>query len=80
MFGMRTQELLLILLVLVLLFGATRLPQLGSSIGQAIRNFKKGFGEDGAAADEKKKGQGGGGSLSSSSKLPEDEAHRVKES
>jgi len=81
MFGLRTQELLLILLVLVLLFGATRLPQLGSSIGQAIRNFKKGFGEDGGAApEEKKKGQGGGGSLASSSKLPEDQGHRVKES
>lgn len=78
MFGLRTQELLLILLVLVLLFGATRLPQLGSSIGQAIRNFKKGFADD--TADDKKKPTGTGGSLSSSSKLPEDDGHRVKES
>ena len=46
MFGLRGTELLLILLVLLLLFGATRLPQLGSSLGSAIRNFKKGFGGD----------------------------------
>jgi sec-independent protein translocase protein TatA len=40
-------ELLLIFAVLLLLFGATRLPLLGSSLGSAIRNFKKGFsGED----------------------------------
>lgn len=77
MFGLRTQELLLILLVLVLLFGATKLPQLGSSIGQAIRNFKKGFAEDG---EEKKKPgtPGAGGSLAGSTKVP-DEQHRVKD-
>jgi sec-independent protein translocase protein TatA len=39
-------ELMLILFVLLLLFGATRLPQLGSSLGSAIRNFKKGFSGD----------------------------------
>lgn len=47
MFGLRGSELLIILLVVVILFGSTRLPQLGSSMGEAIRNFKKGFqGED----------------------------------
>jgi sec-independent protein translocase protein TatA len=45
MFGLRFPELLIILVVLVLLFGAAKLPQLGSSIGQAIRNFKRGFAE-----------------------------------
>ena len=75
MFGLRTQELLLILLVLVLLFGATKLPQLGSSIGQAIRNFKKGFAEDG---EEKKKTGTSGGSLAGSTKVP-DEQSRVKD-
>jgi sec-independent protein translocase protein TatA len=40
-------EMLLIFGALLLLFGATRLPQLGSSLGSAIRNFKRGFsGED----------------------------------
>jgi sec-independent protein translocase protein TatA len=45
MFGLGTQELILILLIVVVLFGATRLPQIGSGIGQAIKNFKKGVRE-----------------------------------
>ena len=40
------QELLVILLIIVVLFGATKLPQLGKGLGQGIRNFKKGLGED----------------------------------
>ena len=43
MFG--TQDLILIGIIVVVLFGATRLPQLGSGIGQAIKNFKKGVSE-----------------------------------
>ena len=35
-------ELLLIFAVLVILFGRSRLPQLGRAIGAAIRNFKQG--------------------------------------
>ena len=41
-----TQDLILIGVIVVVLFGATRLPQLGSGIGQAIKNFKKGISED----------------------------------
>jgi sec-independent protein translocase protein TatA len=41
MFGLGTQELIIILIIIVVLFGATRLPQIGSGIGQAIKNFKK---------------------------------------
>jgi sec-independent protein translocase protein TatA len=41
MFGLGTQELFIILIIIVVLFGATRLPQIGSGIGQAIKNFKK---------------------------------------
>ena len=44
MFGLKMGELLIIFLVILVLFGGTKLPQLGSSLGQAIRNFKKGFG------------------------------------
>ncbi len=55
MLGMRPFEVLLIFLAIVLLFGASRLPQLGSSLGQAIKNFKRGFGEaTGDSSDEKK--------------------------
>ena len=39
MFGM--QEILIILLVVVIIFGAKKLPEIGSGIGQAIKNFKK---------------------------------------
>jgi sec-independent protein translocase protein TatA len=49
---MGTQELIIVFLIVFLLFGASRLPQLGSSLGSAIRNFKKGF--DGSAEPEKK--------------------------
>lgn len=34
-------ELVIILIIIVVLFGATRLPEIGKGIGQAIRNFKK---------------------------------------
>jgi sec-independent protein translocase protein TatA len=54
MMGLRPLELVIIFAVIVLLFGATRLPQLGSSIGQAIRNFKRGFGEAADQTEEKK--------------------------
>ena len=38
-----TTELLIIFAVLVLLFGANKLPKLGGAIGESIRNFKKGL-------------------------------------
>jgi sec-independent protein translocase protein TatA len=50
--GLKPMELLLIFAVLLLLFGGTRLPQLGAALGQSIRNFKKGFGESSAEAAE----------------------------
>lgn len=40
------QELLIIFVILLLLFGATRLPALSRSLGQSIRGFKKGLRED----------------------------------
>jgi sec-independent protein translocase protein TatA len=39
--GLHWPELLVILAVLVLIFGARRLPELGSSMGKTIREFKK---------------------------------------
>lgn len=41
MFGLGIQELLILLAIIMLLFGATRLPELGKGIGQAIKNFRK---------------------------------------
>ncbi len=43
MFGLGAQELMIILGIVVVLFGANRLPQLGSGIGEGIRNFKQGI-------------------------------------
>jgi sec-independent protein translocase protein TatA len=38
-------ELLIVLAIVVLIFGANRLPQLGKGLGQSIRNFKGGLRE-----------------------------------
>lgn len=39
-------QILIVVAIFVLLFGANRIPQLGKSLGQAIRGFKKGITED----------------------------------
>jgi sec-independent protein translocase protein TatA len=72
MLGLRPMEIALIAFALLLLFGASRLPQLGSSLGSAIRNFKKGFSgepeEKPAAGSEKKLAEGQDSSVSSTDK------------
>lgn len=40
------QELLLVLVILVLMFGATKLPQIGRGIGEGIKNLKAGLKSD----------------------------------
>ena len=41
MFGIGTQELLIIFLIVLLLFGANRIPEIGRSLGKGIRDFKR---------------------------------------
>ena len=53
--GLKWTEILLILFALMLLFGASRLPQMGSSLGAAIKNFKKGFTSEVEEKTEEKK-------------------------
>lgn len=47
-------ELIIILVIVLILFGANRLPQLAKGMGESIRNFKQGMTEAEAAEDEKK--------------------------
>lgn len=39
-------ELVIIFLIIIVLFGASRLPQIGRGMGEGIRNFKKGLKND----------------------------------
>ena len=45
MFGLGYQELLVILVIVLVLFGANRLPQLARSLGSSLKEFKKGIDE-----------------------------------
>ena len=47
MFGLGTQELLIILALVMIVFGAGKLPQIGTSLGKGLKNFKAGVGEAG---------------------------------
>ena len=40
MFGIGTQELIIIFAIVFFIFGAKRLPEMGKGVGQAIRGFK----------------------------------------
>ncbi len=57
MFGLRMPELLLILAIVVILFGASKLPQIGAGLGQSIRGFKKAM--EGKDEEEKDPGKTG---------------------
>ena len=48
MFGLHPFEILIVAVVIVLLFGTKRLPELGSGLGKAISNFRKSYKEGGA--------------------------------
>ena len=46
MFGLGTQELLIILVLVMIVFGAGKLPQVGGALGKGLRNFKKGMNDN----------------------------------
>jgi sec-independent protein translocase protein TatA len=47
MFGMGAQELMIILVIVLVLFGGSKLPDLAKSLGKSMKEFKKGFGAEG---------------------------------
>ncbi len=51
--GLGGQELIIIALLIFLLFGATRLPQLAKALGQSKKAFREGI-EEGERADDRK--------------------------
>ncbi len=55
MFGLGVPELLIILAILVLLFGASRLADLGGSMGRGIREFRRGLRDEDAQAGTENK-------------------------
>lgn len=53
MFGLGMPELIIILVIVLVIFGASRLPQLGEGLGKAIKGFKKGISDSHDEANKK---------------------------
>ncbi len=77
MFGLGFGEILIILVIIILIFGAKRLPEIGAGLGKTVRELKKIRGERKADKQKDKEGQKGG--LISDLKKEVDEIPGLKE-
>jgi sec-independent protein translocase protein TatA len=55
MFGLGTTELIIILIIVFLVFGVSKIPQMGKGLGEGIRNFKSAIKEINKEPEEKPK-------------------------
>ncbi len=55
MFGIGMPELIIILVIILIIFGAGKLPEIGAGMGKAIKNFKSATSESDKAEKEKEK-------------------------
>lgn len=46
MFGLGTQELIIVMAIVIIIFGANKIPKLGFGLGKGISNFKKGINDN----------------------------------
>jgi sec-independent protein translocase protein TatA len=55
MFGFGVIEIVIVLIIVIVLFGTSRLPEIGRGVGEALKNFKKSISETSESDDVKKK-------------------------
>lgn len=55
MFGIGMQELVIVLVIVLIIFGAGKLPEIGSALGRGIQNFKKSMNDNKEINDQSKK-------------------------